>query len=32
MHIPVNYGAVAVAALAGYIIGGLWYGPLFGEA
>lgn len=32
MHVPVNYGAVVVAALAGYLIGGLWYGPLFGEA
>jgi len=32
MNVTVNYGAVAVAALAGYLIGGLWYGPLFGEA
>lgn len=31
MNVPVNYGAVAVAALAGYLVGGLWYGPLFGE-
>ena len=29
MNVPVNY---AVAALAGYVVGGLWYGPLFGEA
>jgi len=32
MTVQLNYGAVAVAALAGYLIGGLWYGPLFGEA
>jgi len=32
MNVPVNYGAVAVAALAGYLLGGLWYGPLFGNA
>jgi Protein of unknown function (DUF1761) len=25
----VNYLAVLVAALAGFVIGGLWYGPLF---
>ena len=31
MDVPVNYGAVVVAALAGYILGGLWYGPLFGR-
>lgn len=31
MEVPVNVGAVAVAALAGYVVGGLWYGPLFGE-
>jgi hypothetical protein len=24
--------AVVVAALAGFIVGGLWYGPLFGKA
>jgi hypothetical protein len=29
MNVPVNYAAVAVA---GYVVGGLWYGPLFGEA
>lgn len=32
MDVPINYGAVVAAALAGYLIGGLWYGPLFGEA
>jgi len=32
MNVPVNYAAVAAAALAGYVLGGLWYGPLFGEA
>jgi len=31
MNMGVNYGAVVVAALAGYILGGLWYGPLFGK-
>jgi hypothetical protein len=27
-----NWLAVIVAAVAGFIIGGLWYGPLFGQA
>jgi hypothetical protein len=27
-----NWLAVAVAALAGFVTGGLWYGPLFGKA
>lgn len=28
----INWLAVLVAALAGFAIGGLWYGPLFGKA
>lgn len=28
----VNYFAVVAAALAAFLIGGLWYGPLFGRA
>lgn len=28
----VNWLAVIVAALAGFAVGGLWYGPLFGKA
>ena len=28
----VNWPSVFVAALSGFIIGGLWYGPLFGKA
>jgi hypothetical protein len=27
-----NWFAVIVAALSGFVIGGLWYGPLFGKA
>jgi hypothetical protein len=27
----INWIAVLVAALAGFIVGGLWYGPLFGK-
>lgn len=27
-----NWLAIAVAALAGFVTGGLWYGPLFGKA
>ncbi len=30
-QIHINYLAVFVAALLGFIIGGLWYGPLFGK-
>lgn len=26
---PIHWWAVLVAALAGFVIGGLWYGPLF---
>lgn len=26
---PIQWSAVPVAALAGFVIGGLWYGPLF---
>jgi hypothetical protein len=29
---PFNVVAVVVAALTGFVIGGLWYGPLFGAA
>jgi hypothetical protein len=29
---PFNVVAVLVATLAGFVIGGLWYGPLFGAA
>jgi hypothetical protein len=28
----INWLAVPVAALSGFVIGGLWYGPLFGKA
>ncbi len=28
----VNWLAVLVAALAGFAVGGLWYGPIFGKA
>lgn len=28
---PVNYWAVLVAAIASMVIGGVWYGPLFGK-
>lgn len=28
----VNWIAVIVAALSGFLIGGLWYGPIFGKA
>ncbi len=31
MDIPINYGAVLVAAIVSFIIGWLWYGPLFGK-
>jgi hypothetical protein len=27
-----NWVAIPVAAFAGFVIGGLWYGPLFGKA
>lgn len=30
-QIHINYLAVFAAALLGFIIGGLWYGPLFGK-
>jgi len=29
--VPINYGAVVVAALASMVLGYLWYGPLFGK-
>ncbi|MGD8780947.1 MAG: DUF1761 domain-containing protein [Ignavibacteria bacterium] len=31
-HVDINYIAVLVSALAAFIIGGIWYGPLFGKA
>lgn len=31
-QVPINYLAVLAAAAASMIIGGLWYGPLFGKA
>ncbi len=31
MEVNINYLAVAVAAVAAYIIGWLWYGPFFGK-
>lgn len=30
--IPVNYLAILAAALASFIVGWLWYGPIFGKA
>lgn len=27
-----NWFAIPIAALAGFVVGGLWYGPLFGKA
>ena len=32
MDIPVNYMAVGIAVLANFILGWLWYGPIFGKA
>jgi hypothetical protein len=29
--IPINYLAVVVAAVAAYVLGALWHGPLFGK-
>ena len=33
MHpvIPVNYAAIAAAVVASFVLGWLWYGPLFGK-
>ena len=31
MDVPVNYWAVLLAAVAGWFIGWLWYGPFFGK-
>ena len=31
MDIAINYWAVLAAAIASFIIGSLWYGPLFGK-
>lgn len=28
----VNWGSVAVAAISAFLVGGIWYGPLFGRA
>lgn len=32
MELHINYLAVFVAALLSFVVGGLWYGPLFGKA
>jgi Protein of unknown function (DUF1761) len=29
--VEINYSAVVVAALSGFAVGALWYGPLFGK-
>ncbi len=29
--VEINYAAVVVAALSGFAVGALWYGPLFGK-
>ena len=31
MEYQINYLAVLVAALSSFVLGGLWYGPLFGK-
>ena len=31
MHLMVSWTAVLAAALSGLLVGGLWYGPLFGR-
>jgi hypothetical protein len=31
MEVPINYLAVLISAIAAVVIGGLWYGPLFGK-
>jgi hypothetical protein len=31
MDVPVNYLAVLVAAISNMVIGGIWFGPLFGK-
>jgi hypothetical protein len=30
--LPIHYLAIVAAAVASFVIGGLWYGPLFGKA
>ena len=32
MTVPINYLAVVVAAAVGFILGWIWYAPLFGKA
>ena len=32
MEVPIRYPAVLVAALASYLLGAIWYGPIFGNA
>jgi hypothetical protein len=32
MELHINYLAVFVAALLSFVVGGIWYGPLFGKA
>src|ERR1700752_1507680 len=29
--VPINYLAVLVASIVGMVLGGLWYGPIFGK-
>lgn len=31
MEVPINYLAVLLAAVSAVVIGGLWYGPVFGK-
>ena len=31
MEVPINYLAVIVAAVANFVLGGIWFGPLFGK-
>lgn len=30
-NLIINYGAILVATFAGFVFGGVWYGPLFGK-
>lgn len=32
MGTPIHWIAILVAAVSGFLIGGIWYGPLFGKA
>ena len=31
-YMALNWWAILVATIAGFVLGGLWYGPLFGKA